>query len=205
MTDSRRVFRISLVVFVGLIALIFQNSMMDSSDIFDGFFFLLIGIAALVVFLIVLFKDVKAHSITKSMYCFIPTFTGFLFVPIILGINYYYEQKDKVPLLIQAGTGHGIGEAWFEFKTDGNFKFTNSGGIGASIYRGTYEINDTIIEIKSAQTEFDLKTNRLVIKDFDERQNLDTIKKIIYTTDKRGNLLDRDLKFYVHEDNRKIK
>ena len=205
MNDPSRVYRISSVVFIGLIALIFQYSSRDSSDIFDGFFMILIGIVAVVVFLIVLVKDIKFNALTKSIYSFIPTMTAFLFIPIIYGFNYFYEKENNVPLLIQAGTGRGIGTAWFEFKTNGNFKFTNSGGIGATVYRGSYEIKDSIILIKSPQTEYEIKTDRLVIQDFNERQNPDSIKEVIHTIGKQGNLVDRIWIFYVHEDNRKTK
>jgi hypothetical protein len=172
----------------------------DDEMIFDnviiGFFVILFVLALVWTF----FKDKNAHKRTQLKSSFIPTTTGILFIVSFFITNTVLAARDNSPILIQAGYNGGYNGAWFEFRKDGTYKFGNSSGIGATYFRGKYNLNDSLITLDRENIDNVVQSRILAIRN---TSTFGTIEKIIYQINPQHEVIDKEFKFTVHIDNHK--
>jgi hypothetical protein len=171
-----------------------QNS--DKEMIFQEFIYGSLILVFLVFLLLSIFKDLKKYRKERIWLNFIPTIIGMLILFSFIIINLSLKLRDNSPVIIQAGYDGGYNGAWFDFRKDGTYKFVNSGGIGADIFRGKYTIKDSIITLDKSNLEF-LKTDKLAIRDIIHGSSSEG--KIIYQIDNKHNIIDKDIYFFVNE------
>ncbi|MBI3235346.1 MAG: hypothetical protein HYZ42_15140 [Bacteroidetes bacterium] len=172
----------------------------DDEFIFDG---IVLG-SLLIVFLFALLwtniKDSKEYKQTKSKLSFIPTLSGLLVIVSLIVSNYLLKSRDNSPVLIQAGYDGGFNGAWFDFREDGTYKFANSGGIGATYFRGTYTLKDSMIILDKSNIDIVIKTHNLVIRKIINQDS--TTELLLYQINDRYEIVDKQFVFTVNEDNR---
>lgn len=182
----------------------------DTEFIFDGLFYFAIGLIGFIIFIWTIWKDAKAYNAKRTVSSFLATSTGLFFIGLILWGNYFLNQRDKSPVVIQAGYDGGYNGCWFEFRADGTYKFANSGGLGVDYFRGTYRISDSIITIDKNNIDNVIESNRLVIRPVIQTYQQDAIDAddtsivyALYQVDGSGKIVDPDFVFMINEDNRK--
>lgn len=111
-------------------------------------------------------------------------------------INLSLKMRDNSPVIIQAGYDGGYNGAWFDFRKDGTYKFVNSGGVGATIFRGKYTIRDSIITLDKSNLEF-LKSDKFAIREIFNPDSEN--EKVMYQIDKKHNILDKNFCFRINE------
>ena len=171
-----------------------QNA--DKEMIFQEFIYGTLILVFIIFLVISIFKDLKKYRKEKIWLNFIPTIIGFLILFSFIIINLSFKIRDNSPVIIQAGYDGGYNGAWFDFRKDGTYKFVNSGGIGADIFRGNYKIEDSIITLDKDNLEF-LKTDKLAIRQFIYPDS--TSQRFIYQIDKKHNVIEKNFRFTVNE------
>ena len=172
----------------------------DEEMLFDSIIYSLLIILFLIFFTISVFKDLKKYKNSRLIQSFIPSIIGGLFLLSFGIINFILEIRDNSPVLIQAGNDGGFNGAWFDFRKDGTYKFVNSGGIGADIFRGKYEIKDSIIILDKKDIDNFIKSDKLAIR---EIKNYDsTFFKVLYQIDENHKIIDKQSRFTINEDKR---
>lgn len=171
----------------------------DDEIFYDG---IIIG-GLLIIFLVGLMwtnvQDRKEYRRSTSKFSFLPTTTGILFIISFICTDYILKARDNSPLFIQAGS-EGSRGAWYEFREDGTYKFANSGGLGATYYRGTYTLNDSIIVIDKSNDNV-VPTHKFVIRKFNSFGTERTEK--FYELNERNETINVKGTFTVNLDNRK--
>jgi hypothetical protein len=197
----KKVWRILLLFTIGccLNYTLIWNS--DNEIIFDGLVLFFLILIYLSVFAWVIYQDNKEFRKLATKNSFLPSFVGILFVIAFFIISYLLAARDKSPILIQAGYDGGYNGCWFEFRKDGSYKFVNSGGIGATIYRGNYIINDTIIALSEPNIDNVINTKYLAIRrgvSFKSSTN-----QMLYQINDKHEIIDPNFVFTINMDNRK--
>lgn len=175
----------------------------DNEFIFGGVIIGFIFFAFLLVLLWININDIKKYKITKSKLSYTPSILGLFVIISLVVTNSILKSRDNSPILIQAGFDGGYNATWFEFREDGTYKFVNSGGIGASYFRGKYKIYDSIIVLDKISIDNVIQTNRLLLKN---EHNQDSTKSLmLYQVNEKQEIVDKEGAFTVNEDNRKNK
>jgi hypothetical protein len=172
----------------------------NSSFIFTGMMFGFVGIIFLLLFCWVLYRDKKLYRTTSNKLNFTPTITGLLLIVSFFVTNYTLSLRDKSPILLKAGYDGGYNGAWFEFREDGTYKFSNSSGIGVDYFRGKYSITDTIIILDKMNIDNVIQSNKLVIR---QNPSLTSPTKEIYQINDNHIVIDKNFVFIINLDNRK--
>lgn len=173
----------------------------DNEFIFDGMVLGFIFFVFLLVLLWININDIKKYRITKSKISYTPSILGLLVILSLVVTNSVLKSRDNSPILIQAGFDGGYNGSWFEFRVDGTYKFVNSGGIGASYFRGTYKINDSIILLDKTNIDNVIQTSRLLLRN--ERNQNSTTSLMLYQINEKQEIIDKEGAFTVNEDNRR--
>jgi hypothetical protein len=196
-----KIWRLIPIILIGLILNYRLIKCADNEFIFDAEILFIIGFVFFLFYAFDIYLDIKEYSKNRSVLSFLPTITGFFIVLSFFVTNHILMSRDKSPILIQAGSDGGFNGAWFEFREDGTYKFVNSGGIGASYFRGTYSVNDSIITLDKANINNVIKNNKLairIVKSFGA-------KRLLYQINDKHIILPKEIIFTINEDNRKVK
>lgn len=167
---------------------------------FDGMIMLFIVVLFILAFVWTLYKDNKVYRMTQSKISYIPTSIGILFITSFFITNSVLAARDKSPILIQAGYDGGFNGAWFEFREDGTYKFINSGGIGATYFRGKYILKDSIITLDKSNIDNAIQSNLLAIR---RTEMLDTTEQVVFQINSQHQVVDKEFKFRINIDKRK--
>ncbi len=194
------IFRLIPVTAIGLFAIrtIIRNA--DDESLFDNEIQLFIIVLFIFAFLWTIYKDNKIYGLKKTKFSFIPTGFGFALIVSFFITNAALAARDNSPVLIQAGYDGGFNGAWFEFRKDGTYKFANSGGIGATYIRGKYILKDSLITLDRTNIDNVIQSKSLAIR---KEEILDTTEQIIYQINGQHQVIEKDLKFIIHVDERK--
>ena len=188
------------LIVIGFYYIFWSIKYADEEMVFDSVIYSVLIIFFLIFFIISVFKDLKKYKNSRLIQSFIPTVFGVLFLSSFGIINFLLEIRDDSPVIIQAGYDGGFNGAWFDFRKDGTYKFVNSGGIGADIFRGKYEIKDSIIILDKKDIDNFIKTDKLAIR---EIKNYDsTFFKVLYQIDENHKIIDKQSRFTINEDKR---
>lgn len=189
--------RLLPVTITGFLVNRFLIKTADDGFFFDGiimaFLLLLFTVALIWTFL----KDKRAHKRTQLKASFIPTGTGILFIASFFITDTVLAARDKSPILIQAGYDGGYNGAWFEFRYDGTYKFGNSGGLGATFFRGKYTLNDSLITLDRDNIDNVIKSRLLAIRTTPAFNRTD---QIIYQINPQHQVIDNEFNFIIHMD-----
>ncbi len=166
MNIGNKFHRTIIVLLLGALALNYQYLIWEKEF---GHFGNLIINTGVIIFLILVAVDFSKFKENKSISNFLPTIIAVSLIIIGYGLDFYYKQQENVPILIQGYKKVGSdGKAYFDFNEDGSFWFIDmysfdyDGGI--NIFRGTYQIRDSIITLKCSEAEKSLGCNQLVIR-----------------------------------------
>lgn len=145
--------------------------------------------------------DFRKFKAKKSSHEFLPSILGVLFILSFFTTNYILKYRDKSPIILSAIYQGDLSDAWFEFRENGTYKFTNSGLLGADYFRGTYTIKDSMITLDKDTINNIIQSKTLAIRtktDWDS-----TTKYALYQIDSQFNIVDPNFIFIVNEDHRK--
>ena len=179
---------------VGFYYLLFSIRNADTEMIFDGFIYVFI----LLIFFIVLGfsfkKDYKANKIKQNWLNFIPSIFGIILL-ISFGVTeLVLIMRDNSPVLLSANYNGDFNGAWFEFRSDGTYKFVNHAGVGAQYFRGNYTLEDSIITLDRKEIDGVIFTNKLAIRD---KAFVDLKYKILYQIDENHKVVSKTFCFLV--------
>lgn len=201
MKKNDKIWRYILILTFGLILNYKLVKDADDEFIFDGIILGMLFIFFLLVLMWINIKDRKEYQKTKSKFSFIPTVLGFIVILTMVTTDYILKSRDSSPVLIQAGNDGGYNAAWFDFREDGTYKFANSGGIGASYFRGKYILKDSIIILDKSNIDNVVQTKSLVLRKVVNQDS--TTKFLLYQINDKYEIVDKEFAFTVHEDNRR--
>lgn len=173
-----------------LIGYLFTKSYIESfneSFIFDFEILVILGITFLLFLLITFRKDYKLYAIEHKFFNFSISFIGLLFIISFSIIKFTGDNLDKSPIVLQAGYDGGYNGAWFEFRDDGKYKFSNSSGLGATFFRGKYVLKDSLIILDVDSIDNIISSNTLAIR-----------KNSLINIDKKHNSTSKYFKFNIH-------
>lgn len=189
--------RLLPVTITGFLVNRFLIKTADDGFFSDGIIFVLLLLLFALAFAWTFFKDKKAHRRTQLKASFIPTSAGILFIASFFITDAVLEARDKSPILIQAGYDGGYNGAWFEFRYDGTYKFANSGGIGATFFRGKYTLNDSLITLDRDNIDNVIKSRLLAIRNI---TTFNRSENILYQINPQHQVIDNEYKFTIHMD-----
>jgi hypothetical protein len=197
---SDKIWRLIPILILGLFLNYKLIKTADDEFFLDGIVLggLLIGL--LLFLFLTIFKDTKEYRSTNSKLSFLPTAIGLFTILTLVLTDYLLKSRDNSPVLIQAGYDGGYNGAWFDFREDGTYKFVNSGGIGATYFRGTYSLNDSIIILDKSNIDNVIQTQKLVIRKVYSQDSKE--KPMLYQINDRHEIVDKEFAFTVNEDNR---
>lgn len=196
------IWRIFLVLTPGLLLNYWSIRLFDDEFIFDGFILIWMIVIFMVAFIWINIRDIREYKRTKSKLSFIPTLIGLSMFISFLGVNHFLKSRDNSPLIIQAGYDGGFNGAWFEFREGGSYKFVNSGGIGATIFRGSYAMKDSIIVLDKSDIDNVIETKLLVIREVHNYYYGARPVRMLFQINERHEIIDKEFCFTVNIDNR---
>ena len=200
LTDKIKILRFLLMLLFGLYLHYWMVAKLDEEFIFKGEFWSVMLVVYLGLLMWNNIRDIREYKKTKSKMSFLPSGTGLFLIVMLILTNYLLNRRDSSSVIIQAGTSGGFNGAWFDFREDGTYKFANSGGLGASYFRGTYTIADSIITLDKGEIDGVTKSNLFAIR---EIRSHGKASKILYQINEKHQIVDKDFFFTVNQDDRK--
>lgn len=206
---NQKLFRITILSVLG-VWFVYKLYKTAQNDFFlDGIVLLFIGTLGLIIFLWTFLKDHKEFKNTKRIKSYIGTSIGIFFIVTILSLYLYQNFKTNSPTLISGFNDGGFNGFSVDFKTNGKYIMANGSGLGQSYFYGTYSLKDSIITIDKSNIDNCIRSNKLVIRteNYYLKDSIELLKsKANYITqiDATGKEIDKEFRFRVTEDNRKV-
>lgn len=197
MKKSSSILVLSLLVITGIYYLYFSIKTADNTFIFDGVIYFLLILLFTVFFAITIKNDFKSFKVSKNYKSFLFTIIGFLIIIINIGCQLCLSSRDNSEILLKAFYDGDYNGSSLELRKDGTYKFGNGSGLGESVQRGKYSINDAIITLDKDNIDNVIESKTLVL-----RSELNGTDAKIFQIDKNFNLIDRATQFRVVYDKR---
>ncbi|WP_188050580.1 hypothetical protein [Flavobacterium sp. GP15] len=193
--------KIFVLLFCGILFsyILFKSYHFD--DIFQIFFYVILGGIGLYIFYNAIFDNVKKYKETKKLESYKLTIIGTFLVLLNLEIFSYYETKINSKSILKTEYGNIIAD----FKTDKNYIIKIGSWASKKYFYGTYSINDSVIILDKKCKNRDEISDRLLIRKYkneiEKSENL-KYKTYLIGIDKNGNEITNS-ELIVIEDNRK--
>jgi hypothetical protein len=206
---NNKYLRFSILTFLGTWFVYKLYKSADETFIFDVFTFFFIGGLGFSFHIWTTFKDNEEYAISQDVTSYLPTFTGIIFIGIIVSMTYFQDKKMNEPSLLTAFYDGGYNGFSIDLKKNGNYIMENGSGLGGSNFYGTYTISDSIVTLDKSNIDNIITTNKLVIRNtpyflpLDSTNMIDKTKaNYITQIDKNGIEFDTEFRFRVTQDNR---
>ena len=188
---------------IGLLIMYKTYQFKFSDFIFDGIIYLAIGIIGLIVWGIILSKDLKLYKEQKRVKYLTTSIIGGISLITTLGISWSINKNFNKTTLVKVFYDGDFNGTGIDFKKDGTYIFDNY-CLGSNYKYGTYLINGNEIELDKDEINNVIKTNRLKIASKTVNYQ-DEIKEEIYVfqIDEFGDKMKNEIEFRVTIDNRK--
>ena len=109
----------------------------------------------------------------------------------------YLSSRDDSAIILKAFYDGDYNGSSLEFREDGMYKFSNGSGLGESIQRGSYSINDTVITLDKTNIGNVIESKSLLL-----RKGLNGADIRILQVDNNFNLIHKATEFRVVYDKR---
>ena len=197
MKKSSSILIFALLVIAGIYYLYFSIKTADNTFIFDGVIYFILILLFIVFFTITFRHDFKTFKVSKNYKSFLFTAIGIFIIILNIGCQWYLSSRDNSEILLKVFYDGDYNGSSLEFRKDGTYKFGNGNGLGESIQRGNYTMNDSIIILDRDNIDNVIESKTLVI-----RNELNGADAKIFQIDKNFNLIDRATQFRVVYDKR---
>ena len=108
-----------------------------------------------------IYKDIRQYIKTKSIWSFLPTLFGIVFLTFLMWQS--NQQEDKKGLILQAATQGGPGIAAIRLYNDSSFRYSNGCAGIEDVFNGKYQLHDSILVLDKSQFDGFLKSKYLLI------------------------------------------
>jgi len=197
MKKSSSILIFSLLIIIGVYYLYFSVRNIDNTFIFDGVIYFLLILLFIVFYIITFRNDFKTFKVLKNYKSFLFTAIGSLIIILNIGCHLYLSSRDNSEVVLKAFYDGDYNGSSLEFRKDGTYKFGNGSGLGVSIQRGYYSMNDSIITLDKDDIDKVIESKTLVI-----RSELSGTDVKILQIDKNFNLIAKATEFRVVQDKR---
>jgi len=197
MKKSSSILIFSLLIIIGVYYLYFSVRNIDNTFIFDGVIYFLLILLFIVFYIITFRNDFKTFKVLKNYKSFLFTAIGSLIIILNIGCHLYLSSRDNSEVVLKAFYDGDYNGSSLEFRKDGTYKFGNGSGLGVSIQRGYYSMNDSIITLDKDDIDKVIESKTLVI-----RSKLSGTDVKILQIDKNFNLIAKATEFRVVQDKR---
>ena len=197
MKKSSSILVLSLLVITGIYYLYFSIKNADNTFIFDGIIYFLLILLFIVFFTITFKNDFKNFKVSKNYKSFLFTTVGVLMIFINIVCQLYLSSRDDSAIILKAFYDGDYNGSSLEFREDGMYKFSNGSGLGESIQRGSYSINDTVITLDKTNIDNVIQSKSLLL-----RKGLNGADIKILQVDNNFNLIHKATEFRVVYDKR---
>jgi hypothetical protein len=206
---KNRIARLIPILILGPWYLYKQYYSLYESLIFEEIGFFIVGLLGVLFFIYAILKDIGKYRLYKSVFCFIPSGVGVLFLTSILSLQLYQHSIRNSETLVRSFYDGGFNGVSMELKIDGTYIMANGSGLGQWFFYGTYKIENDLYVLDKNDIDNCIKSRYLNIQDIRDVDQLSNtnISRSAYLiqTNKNGKKLKDQIKFRVTKSNLKLK
>jgi hypothetical protein len=196
---QRMTIRFIVISVVGTIISYREISEVDHTFFMDVIINIALEFIAAMIFVWVIFKDIRECPKLKTWKAFLPTITGCLISIFLLTILHIYDLRDRSPIKFSCVSKivdfNGV---HIDFREDGTYRLDNF-CMGSDFFRGTYSLKDSVITLDKSDIDKVIVSNRLIIRADGEKDSSGNIGKSIYQVDRDGNVIYSAVDYRVVE------